>query len=912
MPEGGIYGSGGTVSGGIYGSGTSFGAGAPREKKKKHGGGIFGTLKRIPGDFASDIYDAAVGTPAGLYYIGHAIGEDIAQDVRHPKRKHKRNVAKIGKAIGEATVEDLRHPLRNPGNTFLDILGAASLGAGTGARVGAASRAARAAEEGSRAGRAAKALVKKPKPKTRKVKIGDLELESPAARSALGRAGQRAVDKRLAKAAEKKPSGRAAKAQNKRAGKVLAEQGRVEERLHNSEAAALQAIGRKLKPAEQYALRVAAEETPLSQRILAQQEMLAASKGAQRSRHAKRLRLLEQARRHLVSDRGKPVLKSKKLQTVFTQMEKVAGGREQVARDLGLLTDEMIQGRKTAAGRVASGSEDFAASPEAVYVPDIEQKVGRSGAVSQVGAQGTIGKARNPIKYGYTGTAKRTASEPLKTTKAVAQSSLALSRYVRLHKLHGKLAKAASPVPRRSDDVAIRLDKLGPNKPLPKSARQFIDNPEELALLPEDAQAARFEKVRSKLIFGDEQSVASMTPEQLDEFRKLQEKGLVGWVPKALLGDLAKPHAPLQAVIGKAPVRVVDAVNDASKLAILYLKPAYAAPNIMGNAFLTLVQQGFAAPKNLARASRMQWKIGSDLTARVDTLMGEGFAHALRGESTSRLSGATHAAANVWGAAVDKPFRRASFLYEAGRDGFKTPAQLRKLLTDPASEPALIRVASRANRELIDYGRLSSREREIVRRIVFFYPWVKGSTFYAGSLLVNHPGKAASLGAVGSYGEERASDELGPHPSYLAGAFPTRFGLVNPAAAAIFQTPGQVGQTAASLLTGKTPDVGELSNFSTPALALLLNLAAGKNLSTGHEYPRSQRGVSQVAQDTLVGGLPQKRLLDAILGNSKAQLFPPSARSAIIQYLLGGIAPRPYDENRLRQLAEREQKELGG
>lgn len=891
-----------------------------RPAKPKRRGGVLGALSRIPGAFATDIYNAAVGTPAGLYYAGKAIVEPAYQDIRHGPRSRQAKEARArlnaaAKAVATSTIEDFRHPLRHPGDTALDVLGLASLGAGTAARAGAVSKAVRAGEEGSTVARAAKALATRPKPGTRALRANGLTVEVPAARSALGRAGQRGLDKTIERGVRKNPAGARARYQQRRVGKALAEQTRTAERIHNAQAAALQAAGRKLTPEEQYALRVVAEEAPLGERIAAQRKRVAQAKsGLERKRHRRRLLLLKGARKYLVSAEGRPAFKpGSKLADVYERMHQLVGSDEQLAKDLGLLTDEIVAGRKTAAGRVALGAtfedgafvgaEHFRPTGQATFVPDIEQRAGRSGRIGQLGAQGTVGQPRSPIPHGFTGANKRAAAEPLDTTRTVAERSLALGRYARLRSLRGQLVQAATDVPQHADDVAIRLDNLG-SGPLPKQARRFVDNPDELALLPEEAQASAFERVRKRLVFGDANDIRAMSPDDAAEFRRLAEKGLVGWVPRRLLGDLAKPHAPLQATIGRTPTAVWDSINDASKLAALYLKPAYAAPNILGNMFLTLVQQGFAAPRNIARACRLQWRLGADATARIDSIMGEGFAAALRGHSTGPLSDATALAANVWSKGVDLPFRRASFLYEARHEGFKSAAQLRRLLDSPQLRPTLERVSQRANRALIDYGRLSSRERELVRRIIYFYPWVKGSTLYAGHLLVNHPGQAAALGTLGAYGQQRASEELGPHPSYLAGAFPTRFGLVNPAAAAILQTPAQVGQAVAGLGGRSSGDVGDIANFITPALALALNYAARRNTFSGREYGRA--GFGTVAADTLLGGLPQKRLLDVLRGTSQARLFPPDPRSALLQYLFGGIAPRPYDKARMRELAERE------
>lgn len=1164
-------------------------------------GGLLGTVRRIPGDIGRDFYKAAVGLPAGLYYMGEAAARDTGELLNPGRLRPGRGAGQIaprsralGENIAKSTIEDFRHPLRHPGNTILNVVGLASLGAGTAARGAAAVGA---AKKGATAGQVARAAVTKPKPGVRTFKVGDLEVQHPESRSALTRGALRAADRRRQAKAAKKPGGRAAKAEIRKAGRALEETLRAEEALGKMDAAALAAVGKRLKPDEQYALRVVAEQAPLNERIATTRAAIKNSRGAERRRHAKRLSLLEGARKHIVNPDGKPELpeSATKLRAVYDRMEKVATSREELAKGLGLLTDEAIQQRKTDAGRAAMGAtwttpaheavrkldlierrraelkpqpvvipgekivkerkrtrreaeaegliappapgakraalapddekrlsmldsaldplvsqwakevrgegrearkgtgyvgktreelmrdrkgwrqagvdpnltrgdfddadmalgpakgfrnrraqrspeaiaeemlsqaagrdpmfeldlntmltvveqlrdqgvdmaklrkalderdelrqrvieavpdpdeafaaaaaatapepdygtvrvekqmpdrtepgvhtpearaeldrladeeraaardvrvnkprlygrDDFEATPDAVYVPDVEQRVGRTGRISSVGAQGVVGHLRSPIREGYTGAQKRAARDPVKTTRAVAEAKLAVARFARLAALRDKLVQASAPRPRFKDDIAVRLDKIGQQERLPKDVVQFIDEPEELAMLTPDEQLGKFEALRSSMIVGDDKLIRQMSGEQLAEFTKLEEQGKIGWVPKRLLGDLAKPHAPLQASLGKVPTQVVDSINNAQRLAVLYLKPAYAVPNILGNAALNVVQQGFAAPKHLYRASRMQWQLGPELTARIDTLMHEGFAAALRGE-TGALAGATQAAANVWGKGVDRPFRRASFSYEAGRNGHKTPKQLERLLTDPAMHDELIDVTKRANRQIIDYGRLSHREREIVRRVIFFYPWVKGSTVYAGNLLAEYPAKAAVVGAVGREGVEESDRRIGDRPSYLEGAIETPWGLSNPAAAAILQTPAQVGAATAALATGRVPEVAELTEFPTPALQFGTALYTGENARTGRRYQRNERGIPRIAYDTLITQTPQYRLQEQVRGTSKARLFTPSPRAGLMQFLLGGIYPRQYDPDRLKALAKRERKELAG
>ncbi len=586
------------------------------------------------------------------------------------------------------------------------------------------------------------------------------------------------------------------------------------------------------------------------------------------------------------------------------------GGALGVARDELAQIEARVAKRRRRTGLI--GHEDFEASPSSVYVPDIEQRAGRGGRITTLGAQGVIGQPRSPFRFGYTGGAKAAGLEPLKTTRAVAEAQLAVSKFHRLRALRDQMVRAASPAPRFDDDIAVRLDNLRSNERLPRDVQAFIHDPDQLATLEPAEQAGMFERVRQSIILGDQKHLRSLPEEQQAEFQRLFDENKVGWVPRKLLGDLAKSHAPLSSTWGKRFVSSVDATNNATKLAVLYTKVAYATPNLLGNAALNILQQGFAAPVHLRRAVMMQHRLGPGLTAMIDTLMHEGFAASLRGEQ-GFLAGTTQKAAGIWGGVVDKPFRRASFSYEAAREGFRSPAQVERLLTDPRLHDRLIHVTKRANREIIDYGRLGPKEREVVRRVIFFYPWIKGSAIYSGHLLMEHPAKAAVLGQAGKFGREENLRRLGPGPSYMEGSFPVGNRIINPTAAALFQQPAQVGAIIAALAGGgPTPEVAEASNLMTPALAIMLNTLAGKNLRTGVEYPRTRRAIPNVAFDTLVKGLPQYQLAQGVFGKSPSKLYPSDPWTALGRYGLGGLYPRPFNRRRYNQLGRREAKELRG
>jgi hypothetical protein len=229
--------------------------------------------------------------------------------------------------------------------------------------------------------------------------------------------------------------------------------------------------------------------------------------------------------------------------------------------------------------------------------------------------------------------------------------------------------------------------------------------------------------------------------------------------------------------------------------------------------------------------------------------MGEGVARAVSAHGQGKLSGVVDKAAGGWSKVVDTPFRRASFFYEARQAGFKTDAQLRALLTDDAHHEDLVRVSQKANREAIDYENLTPAEKEIVRRVVFFYPWVKGSTVYAGRLVREHPVKAAVVGELGKQGREETQKEIGNVPSYLEGVFKAGGGLVNPNSAAILQTPAQVAQAIGGLAPRASRSLSPRRECMPPVnsrASIVLQAVRRWNLS--HGPARADRPASRVTR----------------------------------------------------------------
>jgi hypothetical protein len=583
--------------------------------------------------------------------------------------------------------------------------------------------------------------------------------------------------------------------------------------------------------------------------------------------------------------------------------------------------DEVQRLEASAAGRVKPtglvGGEGFRGGE--VYVPHrpdsgIRGSLRRS---PQVGANETVAQPQLRPGTGQplTGAAIHSGSFGDVTTELVGRSALEAHKFGALLRLRERIRPAVKAIPESKHDILVRLDELSRTGPLPGIARELRDKLELGARLTADEQrqvAGKLDELRGRL-FPSTRS-EPLAPEALHELQQLHVDGKIGYVDRRLLGGLDKPQLRLEQFTGQRAAKAFDAVNNASRAAILYLKPAYAVPNLLGNAALNVLQQGFAAVPNLGRALKLSRSLGPDLAAHVDEVMGEGFSQALAGESGIGTR-AIQAAANFWGKGVDVPFRRSSFLHEAAKAGYQTPADLRRLLTDASARGDLVQVARRANRAIIDYANLSPIERAVIARTIFFYPWVKGSTAYAAHFVTEHPLEAAIAAHVGELGYEESQRQLGDLPSYLEGLIPVGHAksgnplVINPSSAAVFQTPAQVGAALAGLFEGHPNKVAALTNFPTPAVTLLTELLT-RQTDTGVPI---KGGAPGVAYDALIRNLPQvtlaRNLIQGSRGEGKQRIYPPDVRSALLQYLLGGVGtPRELNLGAARRAAESERR----
>lgn len=865
------------------------------QPKAKHGGGLLHDVvhgaEKVVGKTASDLYDTAIHTPSGLYTIGKAVATGNTKQLKQ-----------IARATGEGFVQDFQHPLRHPGNTLLDVGALLSLGAGTAARVG---EAARVADEG---GNIASALVRGPKPQPREIAYGGEKIQAGNySRTASRRAAQKLYDQFQQRFPDVRLPLRNL---HERVGHELSADRAIIDRIGRAPAHALAKI--KLSKPEQKALQVVAEGVPVDERILFHKQQLSKLNGKLAAATRKELALLKAAKKYVHDVNGVPRIRpdNERLANVYEEAKSLAHQREQVlygtkrlARAKGRVVRAKALSEEAAANRVEQpaaiirgeiGHTKYGFDPE--LVPELfrfpYKTTGALPALGKMaGYKGGIPKTPGTLTHEYTGALLKSGAFRNDTTRLVAESYLEAHRFAALMKHRDQFLSLAHDEKLSPNDIPIRSDALL-NKAWPKVLEDLSEKP---ALTKGDVEALGryYEDVRNHTFPTEE--IVRMEERLLGAAKHPDVK----YIDKRVLGGLNRPN-PL---VGFAPetgagkgLRVFDAINNASRAAILYLKPAYAAPNILGNAALNIVQQGWAAPRQIGSSVRLFHKLDRETREKVKLAMGEGVTGALHSEA-GPASKAINKMAELWQKPVDTPFRLNAFFYEARKQGFKTPAQIKALFDD---EPKLLRVAREANGAIIDYSRLGPFEQNVIRRVIFFYPWVKGSSTYAGRFLAEHPYQAALAGQIGKQGAAKDAAELGPLPSYAEGLFKVgdRNGMplvVNPNSAGVLQTPAQLGKAIAELGSQHPGEAFQLAQNLTPAAVAALALL------TNYGATRGQSPISN-AKSQLVGGLPLVTTVEQTLHPpsqaTRPRVYPRTRRDVIAKYLVGGLAPTPLNKSK--------------
>lgn len=369
------------------------------------------------------------------------------------------------------------------------------------------------------------------------------------------------------------------------------------------------------------------------------------------------------------------------------------------------------------------------------------------------------------------------------------------------------LLQAAKPIPSDITDIAIRID---PRKPVgyaeKAAARQsssslnaYYDALETLEagggkLTQRDLRRVDFDTTSAALEemfpgrIGDT-TTAELAAQMIDGMKDGLAKPIpnIAWVPREFLDQtgllyvpsasrLAQSGMSRRAIAGKQAIGIsADGLNDFQKAILLYLNPAYAPVNLVGNLAMNTMQQGVFLPKNLMDSVAMHRNLEIIDRVHIDRLMGHGMTAALSMRTTPGQ--AIQATLGKWiGVAVDLVPRRAAFLHEARMAGYniggkRGKGDLAELLAkgrsgDEGALSILDAVSRKANDAIVDFERMSPFERETVSKWIFFYPWLNGASRYAVRFAADHPIQAVAIALAYEHSQAAAQDLLGDRPYY--------------------------------------------------------------------------------------------------------------------------------------------------
>lgn len=405
----------------------------------------------------------------------------------------------------------------------------------------------------------------------------------------------------------------------------------------------------------------------------------------------------------------------------------------------------------------------------------------------------------------------------------------------------------------------------------------------------------------------------NLKPEEMDHVR---------WIDSRLIGGLeGAPGASAKTLAG-----IFQAVNAPVRFTTLYLRPAYAL-NLLGNHAMLVFDQGFLnSGVNLARALRVEATDGAANAEKIRHMVGAGKSRSYVASQSGHLA---HDFARFWNNFADRDERVASFLYYADRKGYKTPEQRDVLLNsdDAAVKADLSEVTRRANKALVEFDNMTPFEKNVLRHVIFVYPWVRGATVWTLRSILEHPMKADLLDQLG---QEEIKDDpiLKNAPAWFKriGYFPVGWNkngtpmVVNPTSINTPSTLSDVYNAGRSLVAGDR--TASLSDLFGPAIGFGIHASTGRD-QYGNKYPGSSfmgaaaevlAGLPQLAPSNRKAAKPVKPFDVRHRGSLEAHInslihqtvFGPGWLDGYGSLIVGGLSPKPMNPgaSKARGLAE--------
>jgi hypothetical protein len=478
---------------------------------------------------------------------------------------------------------------------------------------------------------------------------------------------------------------------------------------------------------------------------------------------------------------------------------------------------------------------------------------------------------------------------------------------------------------------------------------------------PQGSLIDAFERARGRSHSNEEESIVSEVVNNILEDPTMNTRAKVGEKLSATLqqvkGDLAQTG---RADVGRYKGRMGEQgefispaasaamsalgisareVSDMVRAGAVFLRPAYIPNNWAGNAFLNTIHQGVYAPLNLSKSLVMDKHIGVRNTRGIDQSMGFNASNVMVSEhGTGYTAALTDPVAKLMGSVADQPFRRAAWLHEARRAGYKSLHDVKQLwdqaykererfvnrhaidsdmefgegekaVWDPKQTPALAeisKISRAAQEEIVKFGKYNDVERSVLRNLIFVYSWMRGAGRYFGRFPFQHPIQAAAYNNIAHVGQNWLNQELGGVPNFLIGAIPvgkddkgnTR--LINPFSVNPLGTGQQLFSAAASVKEIIT-DPQEFNKYAQTDPASLLNPI----LQSGLEAYTGGRPMTESLPDTVAA----LRLKDNLEHPGRGQVYPTSRKEAVGQFVIGSMFPRKTSQAAITRSLERERSD---
>ena len=393
--------------------------------------------------------------------------------------------------------------------------------------------------------------------------------------------------------------------------------------------------------------------------------------------------------------------------------------------------------------------------------------------------------------------------------------------------------------------------------------------------------------------------------------------------------------APGTAAALKAVGISIREASDLIRAGAVFLRPAYIPNNWAGNAFLNTIHQGVFAPLELGKSLVMDKHIGTRYTRGIDQAMGFNAAQLVSGRrGAGYIASAVDPVAHLMGSIADQPFRRAAWLHEARRAGYKTLADVKALWDkadaekeaflnrggvgkgledgswDQRTTPALAEIAKisrSAQEEIIKFGKYNDIESGLLRNLIFVYSWMRGAGRYFARFPMVHPMQAAVSTSVAAIGQNWLNQTMGGVPAFMIGAIPVgkdsngNTMVINPFTVNPLGSGAQMLGTAVSLKKILS-DPSSFNKYVDQDPAQLFNPLVASTI----EAYTGGRPMSE----TIPKSIAAYRLYQNLEHPGRGQIYPTSRLEAIGQFTGGSMFPRMTSQAGITRALERERADM--